>query len=98
MVVSHPIQSNEAAITGHVVHANGTPASHHCVILTSGPCAVTTDANGNFTTSFATIFTGPIDLVIKGAYNAATGDGPVVAVVHATMSATGISAGTITIP
>ena len=63
-VVSHPIQSNEAAITGRVQHANGSPAPHYCVILTAGPCAVTTDASGNFTTSFLPGFA--ITLVIKG--------------------------------
>jgi hypothetical protein len=97
-IVSHPIQSNEAPITGRLVHTNGTAAGHYCIILTSGPCAVTTDANGNFSTSFATLFLGPIDLVIKGPYNPATGDGPVVTVVHSTMTAQGITAGTITIP
>ena len=74
-VVSHPIQSNEAPITGHVQHANGSPAPHYCVILTGGPCAVTTDANGSFTTSFLPGFA--ISLVIKGAFNGT--DGPVVA-------------------
>jgi hypothetical protein len=74
-VVSHPIQSNEAAITGRVQHANGSPAPHYCVILTAGPCAVTTDASGNFTTSFLPGFA--ITLVIKGAFNGT--DGPVVA-------------------
>lgn len=95
-VVSHPIQSNEAAITGRVVHANGAPASHYCVILNAGPCAVTTDANGNFQTSFATIFLGPISLKIKGQFDGT--DGPVVATVNATMTAQGIQAGTITVP
>ena len=73
--MSHPIQSNEAPITGHVQHANGSPAPHYCVILTGGPCAVTTDANGSFTTSFLPGFA--ISLVIKGAFNGT--DGPVVA-------------------
>jgi hypothetical protein len=73
--VSHPIQSNEAPITGRVQHANGSPAPHYCVILTGGPCAVTTDASGNFTTSFLPGFA--ITLVIKGAFDGT--DGPVVA-------------------
>ena len=68
------------------------------MILSSGPCAVTTDASGNFTTSFATLFLGPIDLIVKGPYNPATGDGPVQTVVRATMTAQGIQAGTITVP
>lgn len=90
-VVSHPIQSNEAPITGRVLHANGTAASHYCVILTSGPCAVTTDTNGNFTTSFLPSI--PVNLVIKGSFNGT--DGPVVAT--ATVTA-GSAAITITVP
>jgi len=98
VIVSHPIQSNEAPITGHIQHANGTAAGHYCVILTAGPCAVTSDASGSFTTSFATVFLGPIDIVVKGQYDPATQDGPVQTVLHATMTVQGIQAGTITIP
>ncbi|MEA2660908.1 MAG: hypothetical protein QOH08_480 [Chloroflexota bacterium] len=76
-VVSHPIQSNEGAITGHIQHLDGSPAPHYCVILTGGPCAVTTDAGGNFATSFLPGFA--ITLVIKGKFDGA--DGPVVAMV-----------------
>lgn len=74
-VVSHAIQSNEGAITGHVRHVDGSPAPHYCVILTAGPCAVTTDATGSFMTSFLPGFA--ITLVIKGAFDGT--DGPVVA-------------------
>lgn len=94
-----PIQSNEAPITGRVVHANGTGAGHHCLILTSGPCAATTDANGSFTLKFASGFGAvPINIVVKGQYNSATGDGPVVGSQSITMSATGVSGLTITVP
>lgn len=90
-VVSHPIQSNEAPITGRVQHANGTPGSHYCVILTAGPCAVTTDASGSFTTSFLPGFA--VTLVIKGAFNGT--DGPVVATTTVTVGGAPI---TVTIP
>lgn len=93
-----PVQSNEAPITGRVVHANGTGAGHHCLILTSGPCAATTDANGNFTLKFASGFGAiAINIVVKGQYNAATNDGPVVGSQTITMSPTGVSGLTITI-
>ncbi|HEX9496587.1 MAG TPA: hypothetical protein VGA38_12585 [Candidatus Limnocylindria bacterium] len=68
------------------------------MILNAGPCAVTTDANGNFQTSFATVFLGPMSLVIKGQYNPATFDGPVVQRVNSNMTAQGIQSGTITVP
>lgn len=90
-VVSHPIQSNERPITGRVQHANGTPASHYCVILTSGPCAVTTDGSGNFTTSFLPGIA--VNLVIKGAFNGT--DGPVVATTTVTAGSAPV---TITVP
>jgi len=76
-VVSHPIQSNEGAITGHLQHLDGSPTPHYCVILTAGPCAVTTDEGGNFATSFLPGFA--ITLVIKGRFDGT--DGPVVAMV-----------------
>ncbi|MHB8632322.1 MAG: hypothetical protein ACYC9W_10385, partial [Candidatus Limnocylindria bacterium] len=90
-VVSHPIQSNESPITGHLQHANGTPATHYCVIITSGPCAVTSDSNGNFTTSFLPGIA--VNLVVKGAYNGT--DGPVVATASVTAGKGPI---TITVP
>ena len=90
-VVSHPIQSNEAPIAGHIAHANGTPATHYCVILTAGPCAVTTDANGDFTTSFLPSIA--VTLVIKGQFDGS--DGPVVATTGATAGGGPIS---ITVP
>ena len=94
-----PIQSNEAPITGRVVHANGTGGGHYCLILTSGPCAATTDGNGNFTLKFASGFGAvAINIVVKGRYDPATGDGPVVAQRAITMTATGVSGLTITVP
>jgi hypothetical protein len=94
-----PIQSNEAPITGRVTHANGTGAGHYCLILTSGPCAATTNADGTFTLKFASGFGAvTINLVVKGQYNSATGDGPVVATKAITMTATGISNIFITVP
>jgi len=94
-----PIQPNEAPITGRVVHANGTGAGHQCLILTSGPCAATTDANGNFTLKFGSGFGAvSINVVVKGQFNAATGDGPVVGSQLITMTATGVAGLTITIP
>ena len=94
-----PIQSNEAPITGRVTHANGTGAGHYCLILTSGPCAATTLADGTFTLKFASGFGAvTINLVVKGQYNSATGDGPVVATKSITMTSTGISNIFITVP
>ena len=80
------------------MHANGTGAGHHCLILTSGPCAATTDASGNFTLKFASGFGAvTINIVVKGQYNGA-GDGPIVGSQSITMSPTGVSGLTITIP
>ncbi len=94
-----PIQSNEAPITGRVVHANGTGAGHYCLILTSGPCAATTDASGNFTLKFASGFGAvAINIVVKGPFNASTGDGPVAGSQSITMAASGVSGITINIP
>ncbi len=94
-----PIQANEAPITGRVVHANGTGAGHYCLILTSGPCAATTDASGNFTLKFASGFGAvAINIVVKGPFNASTGDGPVAGSQSINMAATGVSGITINIP
>ena len=94
------IGSNEAPITGRVVHANGTGAGHHCMILTSStaanPCAATTDANGNFTLKFG--FPSTIDLIVKGQYDPSTGDGPVVAHYPVNFTLTGVGGITINIP
>lgn len=81
------------------MHANGTAAGHHCLILTSGPCAATTLADGTFTLKFASGFGAvAINIIVKGQYNAATGDGPVVGSQTITMSPTGVSGLTINIP
>ena len=85
----------EVAITGKVTHQNGTAASHYCIILTSGPCAVTTDANGNFNTKFLPNF--DVLFIVKGPYNPATGDGPVVLSKTVHIGATG-AAPSFTIP
>jgi hypothetical protein len=90
-----PIQSNEAPVGGHVQHSDGSPAGHYCIILSSGPCAVTTDSSGNFTAKFATVFLGPIDIIIKGKFNGT--DGPVVFTRRVNMTATGVQVGTITL-
>jgi hypothetical protein len=55
----------EVAITGRVVFANGAAAANACVILTSGQsCAATTDAQGNFQTTFTSAFTGQVDVLV----------------------------------
>jgi len=60
-----------------VRHANGTPAASYCIILSAGPCNVTTDANGYFATYFLPGFA--IDLFVKSWPTSPGGDGVVVA-------------------
>ena len=88
-----PPQAGTLAITGTVRHANGTPAAGYCVILTAGPCNVTTDANGYFGTYFLPGF--PVTLVIKGWPTSPGGDGDVVASSTVNAGQTGIA---ITVP
>jgi len=86
-------QAGTLAIAGTITHANGTPAAFYCVILTAGPCNVTTDANGSFGTYFLPGFA--VTLYIKGWPKSPGGDGDVVASQTVYAGQTGIQ---ITVP
>ena len=86
-------QSGTLPITGTVRHANGSPAVAYCIILSAGPCNVTTDANGYFATYFLPGFA--IDLFVKAWPTSPGGDGPVVYQKSVKAGDTGIA---ITVP